>query len=98
MPPLASELVTHPVGSKRANAWDLYDMHGSSGEWVQDFYAAYPTGDQSDPTGPRSGAERVLRGGGTLLSATQTRSAARAAFSSDLRLSTFGFRVLRRIP
>ena len=98
VPPLASELVTHPVGSKRANAWDLYDMHGSSGEWVQDFYAAYPTGDQSDPTGPRSGAERVLRGGGTLLSATQTRSAARAAFSSDLRLSTFGFRVLRRIP
>jgi sulfatase modifying factor 1 len=95
---LASELITHPVGSKRANSWDLYDMHGSSGEWVEDYYAPYPANDESDPTGASSGTERVLRGGGTLLSAEQTRSAARAAFSADVRLSTFGLRVLRRIP
>ncbi|MGY8822504.1 MAG: FG-GAP-like repeat-containing protein [Candidatus Latescibacterota bacterium] len=98
VPPLASELITHPVGSKRANSWDLYDMHGSSGEWVEDYYAPYPANDESDPTGASSGTERVLRGGGTLLSAEQTRSAARAAFSADVRLSTFGLRVLRRIP
>jgi len=98
VPPLAAELITHPVGAKRANSWDLYDMHGSSGEWVQDFYAPYPAGDESDPTGASSGTERVLRGGGTLLSAEQVRSAARAAFSDDVRLSTFGLRVLKRIP
>ena len=40
VPVVVSELVTHPVGSKRSNAWGLYDMHGSAAEWALDYYGA----------------------------------------------------------
>ncbi|HSW31735.1 MAG TPA: formylglycine-generating enzyme family protein [Longimicrobiales bacterium] len=57
---------THPVESKLANPWGLYDMHGSVAEWVSDWYRAdyYRTGPAVDPPGPRDGAARVVRGGG----------------------------------
>ena len=55
---------THPVRQKRANAWGLYDCHGTVWEWCSDWFGPYPKGTVTDPTGPSSGAVRVLRGGG----------------------------------
>ncbi len=53
----------HPVGTKRANSWGLYDMDGNVSEWVADkFSRSYPDKPQTDPTGPREGDLRVVRG------------------------------------
>jgi len=38
-------------------------MAGNLAEWVSDWHGGYPSGDQTDPRGPSSGTERVVRGG-----------------------------------
>jgi formylglycine-generating enzyme required for sulfatase activity len=54
-----------PVGSFPAGiSWcGALDMAGNAWEWVADAYGAYPAEAQTNPTGPASGSERILRGG-----------------------------------
>jgi formylglycine-generating enzyme len=58
-----SGLKTYPVGQKRPNAWELYDMHGNVSEWCSDWYGDYATMAVDDPTGPVKAVARVLRDG-----------------------------------
>lgn len=53
----------HKVGGKRYNELELYDMTGNVSEWCQDYFAPYLPDSVTDPKGPETGLNRVLRGG-----------------------------------
>jgi hypothetical protein len=68
---------THPVKQKAPNAWGLHDMLGNVEEWCEDYYEDYPTKNVTDPKGPSSGEERIIRGGYWLSDTSEARLAVR---------------------
>ena len=46
-----------------ASALGVRDLAGNAREWCRDRFGRYPAGKQTDPAGPSSGEQRVLRGG-----------------------------------
>jgi len=84
--------MTHPVRQKKPNAWGLYDMHGNAWQWCSDWYADY-AGAGADPTGPKEGGFRVLRGGYWNAVSSGCRSAYRNWSNPYVRFDSRGFRV-----
>ncbi|MDZ4121667.1 MAG: SUMF1/EgtB/PvdO family nonheme iron enzyme [Candidatus Cloacimonadaceae bacterium] len=94
---------THDVGELAANEIGTFDMSGNVWEWCWDMtdwpLAPFPSDDQTDPTGPESGAQRVALGGcwynPAIVSTLTYRSYNVFATSSHTNV---GFRIVRRFP
>ena len=85
---------TRDVGQYSANPWGFFDMHGNVYEWTADWNAGYSPGEQTDPVGPATGSQRVLRGGSWSTPDTGLRSADRYYTAGpSYRYSRIGFRV-----
>jgi len=56
---------THPVGSRKPNAFGLQDILGNVWEWVADYYVDnyYQISPKENPQGPFTSKYRVIRGG-----------------------------------
>jgi formylglycine-generating enzyme required for sulfatase activity len=87
-----SDRETHAVGTKKENAWGLYDMIGNVREWCLDWYYDLPSWG-SDPMGPLSGMYRVSRGGCYYSREYDCTSSIRGGGKPSVDSSAAGFRL-----
>ncbi|MBP3228837.1 MAG: SUMF1/EgtB/PvdO family nonheme iron enzyme [Bacteroidaceae bacterium] len=89
--PNAGRLAT--VGILEPNELGLYDMSGNAAEWVQDFYAPYPSDEQTDPC-VKTGEYHVYRGGHCDKNADECTVTIRMKFAPVLAASRVGLRLV----
>jgi formylglycine-generating enzyme len=92
--------LTHPVGNKRPNGWNLFDILGNAFEWVHETQTGdTPAGPLTDPGGgPEQYPSRMMRGGCYLCNPALHRSASGPIEQSWNQIDTaagVGFRLVR---
>ena len=67
-------------------------MSGNVSEWVADWFAAYSPEVASNPAGPPSGDQKMVKGCSWFFSPTYCRGSARASVRPEIRFDYLGFR------
>ncbi len=88
---------THPVGQKKPNGLEIFDMSGNVWEWVSDWYGKHYYGEspEKNPKGPPTGVYKVFRGGGFYLEPAYLRTTLRFSVNPDYKNNALGFRLAR---
>jgi len=88
------------VKLKAPNPWGLYDMLGNVAQWVSDYYGPtyYMVSEPLDPAGPKTGTQRVLRGGSWNAVPNNVRVSNRITNPPEDEVNTFGFRCAGDLP
>lgn len=88
----------HPIGQKKPNGFDLYDMSGNVSEWCWDWCDYYEEKSVNNPVGPSTGTTRVFRGGSWFCSLISCESEVRSSTFPTETDDYIGFRVVRSAP
>lgn len=93
---------SHTVAQKGRNSWGIYDMTGNVFEWCQDWYGEdYYTqsANSTNPAGPSSGTNKVIRGGSFKSVPAQADDQLRCTYRNYVSPGTIrndiGFRIAR---
>jgi formylglycine-generating enzyme required for sulfatase activity len=93
-----SNFTTHPVGTKKPNAFGLYDMLGNVVEWTYTWYWVQLNQENINPTGPSTAEYKELRGGGWWDDESLVRVSYRRHFETTDEDYNIGFRCAQSGP
>ncbi len=93
-----SNKTIHPVGQKKPNKLGIHDLRGNLSEWCYDWYGKYPLDSVINPTGPKNGERKVVRGGSWFGVAYNTQATTRFSDPPKNGYTSIGLRLaLRKI-
>ncbi len=90
---------TQVVGTKKPNAFGIYDMLGNVREWCHDWYDPkyYQKSPVNDPQGPAKGEFKTMRGGSWYCVPRLTRTTQRYHHIPSSKSFLIGFRLVKQI-
>ena len=91
------EIYAHRVGTKKPNAWGLYDMHGNLWEFCSDWYDKdfYARSPKVDPENTTETKLRAIRGGSWHNGSREARCTMRSSWTGPKYVHyNYGFRVV----